>query len=486
MTRVVLGDAWAALGDGITRIVLLDVTAVLSASATLNSVAEAFSVPAASPVAIVAPAAPSAEQAAWAAATQPQQNAQPQQDTQPQVDQPADPQASRALTQLDDLASFSRAQLASWASDPSAIADLLATQPAAAEVADWWSSTDASARTRLTAAVPEVVGNLEGVPYAVRDSANRLFLDSQLSSIQRRLTDGSAGRAATEQLQAQLHMLQQVDAALETGESGLTRSLLNLDVAGGGRAVIAVGDLSSADYVSFLVPGMFYSVDSEIGSWADAADQLAVDQSRWLSMLTPAQHSGPAQTVATVAWIGYQTPSVVNVASLDLAREGRDALTRSLRGLDATRPASAGAPYVSVLAHSYGATAALLALQENDVTVDALAMVGSPGSPAGNVGQLRVRNGNVWVADAALDPIASTGVFGSQPLSAEYGAHHFGVGGARDPLTGRELAGSVGHVDYFTAGSESFRNMALIGIGQGRLVLDASGATAAAPRALAG
>ena len=93
-------------------------------------------------------------------------------------------------------------------------------------------------------------------------------------------------------------------------------------------------------------------------------------------------------------------------------------------------------------------------------------MVGSPGSPAENVGQLKVRDGNVWVADAALDPVASTGVFGSQPLSAAYGAHHFGVDGAVDPLTGARLAGSVGHVDYFTAGSESFRNMALIGIGQ--------------------
>lgn len=449
---------------------LLDVTAVLSASATLNAAVEAFVVPANAPLSIVAPAAPGSDQAAWAAATD------------PQVDQPAGPQASRALTQLDALADLSRAQLASWASNPSAVADLLASQPAAAEVADWWAATAASTRMRLASEVPQVVGNLEGVPYAVRDSANRQYLDDQLASITSRLTDGSVGRAATEQLRAQVHMLRQVDDALATGDSGLSRSLLNLDVADGGRAVIAIGNLAHADYVSFLVPGMFYSVDSEIGSWADAADHLAVDQAAWLQRLTPAQHGGEVQTVATVAWIGYQTPTVVNVASLDLARQGRDALTRSLRGLETLR--GDDAPYVSVLAHSYGATAALLALQQNDITVDALAMVGSPGSPAENVGQLHVRDGNVWVADAALDPIASTGVFGSQPLSAGYGAHHFGVNGAVDPLTGRQLAGSVGHVDYFTAGSESFRNMALIGIGQGHLVLDGSGAIAAAPRAL--
>lgn len=401
--------------------------------------------------------------------------------TDPSQDPQYDPQSSRTIVVLEQLAALSRSQLATWASDPAAVADLLAAAPAATEVSDWWRSADAQTRLRLLSTAPEVVGNLEGVPYATRDAANRSFLGSRIAAIESRLADGTAGRAATEQLQARLHMLQQVRAALVTGESGLHRSLVNLDAEGGGRAVVAVGSLATADYVSFLVPGMFYSVDSEIGSWTGAADQLAVDQAAWLDRLKPAQHDGASQSVATVAWIGYQTPTVVNVASLDLAREGRDALTTSLRGLEAMRTTQ---PYLSILAHSYGATAALLALQQNDVTVDALAMVGSPGSPAENVGQLRVRDGNVWVADAELDPVASTGVFGSQPLSAEYGAHHFGVDGAVDPVTGELLAASVGHVDYFTSGSESFRNLALIGIGQGRLVLDGDGGTAAAPRAL--
>jgi hypothetical protein len=452
--------------------VLVDVTAVLSTSATLNVVAEAFRAPVA-PTSIVASAAPTAEQATWAQLTDPQQ-ADPQQ---------ADPQQSRAVTVLDTLATLSRSQLQAWAANPSSVSDLLAAPPAAAEVADWWATTDAASRITLVAGAPQVVGNLEGVPYQVRDSANRQFLAATAGALEAQLADGSTGRAATEQVQAQLHMVQQVQDAIQTGDTGLRRSLIDFDVANGGRAVIAVGDLATADYVSYLIPGMFYSVDSEIGSWAGAADDLAADQAAWLSRLTPAQHSGETQTVATVAWIGYETPSVVNVASLDLAREGRDALTSSLRGLGAVR-ANGTAPYLSVLAHSYGATAALLALQENDVTVDALAMVGSPGSPAENVGQLKVRDGNVWVADATLDPVASTGVFGSQPLSSSYGAKHFGVDGATDPVTGASLGGSLGHVDYFTAGSESFRNMALIGIGQGRLVITPDGATAAAPRAL--
>lgn len=459
---------------------LADVTAVLSTSSTITAVAEAFSVPENSPVSIVAQAVPTADQLAWSAATDPQSSGPRSSD--PQSD---DPQRSRAITVLDTLATLSRSQLEAWANDPSAVSDLLAAPPAAAQVADWWATTDAAARQRLITAAPGLVGNLEGMPYEVRDAANRDVLAAGIARVTAQLADGSAGRAATEQLQAQLHMLQQVRDAVATGPSGLPRTLVALDTADGGRAVIAVGDLATADFVSYLVPGMFYSVDSEVGSWAGAADQLAVDQAAWLERLAPAQHSaGSAQTVAAVAWIGYRTPTVVNVASLDLAREGSEALTASLRGLEAARSGEADRPYLSILAHSYGATAALLALQENDVTVDALAMVGSPGSPAENVGQLRVRDGNVWVADAALDPVASTGVFGSHPLSAAYGAHHFGVDGAVDPFTRATLAPSLGHVDYFTAGSESFRNMALIAIGQGRLVLTADGTVAAEPRAL--
>jgi hypothetical protein len=459
---------------------LLDVTAFLSTSAAVNAVAEAFDVPANSSLAIVAPAQFTAEQSAWASALDVLPG-----DSDPQLVPQDDPQGSRSLTVLSTLSALSRPQLESYlARNPHAVADLLAAPPAAADVADWWADTTVSSRVSLISSVPQAVGNLEGVPYGVRDSANRSFLADAVSDAQARLSDGSTGRAATEQVQAQLHMLEQVADAVKTGDSGQHRTLISLDVTGGGLAVIAVGDLATADYVSYLVPGMFYSVDSEIGSWAGAADELAADQSAWLKRLGQ-DAAVPIPTVATVAWIGYQTPSVVNIASLDLAEQGRDALTASLRGLDAVR-ADGSRPYLSILAHSYGATAALLALQENDVTVDALAMVGSPGSPAQNVGQLKVRDGNVWVADASLDPVSSTGVFGSQPMSAEYGAHRFGVQGATDPITGASLAGSFGHVDYFTTGSESFRNMALIGIGRGPLVLDADGSTAAAsPRALA-
>ena len=261
--------------------------------------------------------------------------------------------------------------------------------------------------------------------------------------------------------------------ALAGATPGSPRTLVSLDPTGEGRAVIAVGDLATADYVSYLVPGMFFGVDAQIVAWSDTATALAEEQQEWLRRLDPDSDA----TVATIAWIGYQTPTLVNVASMELAREGRDVLTDSLTGLRTAR--GDDQPYVSILAHSYGSTAALLALEENDVSVDALAMVGSPGSPARSVEELHVTAGNVWVGGAEWDPIPASGAFGSQPMSVEYGAHHFGVDGGFDPLTREQLSGALAHNDYFVCGGESFRNLALIGIGQGRYVLDNDGVPAA-------
>jgi hypothetical protein len=48
------------------------------------------------------------------------------------------------------------------------------------------------------------------------------------------------------------------------------------------------------------------------------------------------------------------------------------------------------------------------------------------------------------------------------------------VAGGIDQITQDVLAASTGHNEYFSAGTESIRNMALIGIGHGELVTDGS------------
>jgi hypothetical protein len=351
---------------------------------------------------------------------------------------------------------------------PEVIGELSVSPPAARDVATWWSHAPAVAREQMASDMPGVVGNLEGVPYAQRDLANRTFLAQTERDIHAQL-DAGVGRAMEDELRARLHMLEAVETSLRTGESGERRSLVALDVTAQGRAVIAVGDLTTAEYVTFFVPGMYVGVAEQLVDWTGNAETSLVEQQEWLERL------GVEGEVATVAWIGYHTPTVVNIAGLDLAYQGRDALTGSVQGLDAVRsgaaPASstASSPYVSIVAHSYGSTAAMLALQENDITVDALILVGSPGSPATSVDDLKVTGGNVWVAAAATDPVPRSGVFGSQPLDDDFGATKFSVVATTDPITGEKLDDIHGHVYYFWPGTTSVRNTALIAIGHGDL-----------------
>lgn len=471
------------LGAGIRTLgeekpdVLLDVAAFAVASAQPAAAAEAFVAPAlaASVAGYHQPAALTAEQARWAALTTPVRVAPlgsgdvPGPFVGPQPIAGGVPDSLLAklagITLLDELGLDTPAQIQAFMQqNPQAIAEFVAHPPAPADVAQFWDRATPSQKVRLEAAAPSVIGNLEGVPYAERNAANRVSLQGAIDSLAAQL-DAGVGRAAHDSLQDQLHMLQQVQQSLQTGPSGLPRTLVSLDATGSGRAAIAIGDLSTADYVTYLVPGMFYGVDQQFGAWTTMADQFAEQQNLWLQALTP----GTAKTAATISWIGYQTPTLINVASTDLAAQGKDALAASLGGLDAAR--AGGRPYVTVIGHSYGSTTAMLALQNDGVTVDALAVVGSPGSPAQTASELDVRGDNVWVGAAPLDYINQSGVFGSQPLSPSFGAHHFGVDGATDPVTGEQLSAALTHNDYFTVGGESFRNLTLIAIGRGDLVL---------------
>jgi pimeloyl-ACP methyl ester carboxylesterase len=322
-----------------------------------------------------------------------------------------------------------------------------------------------SARWALVQEAPHLVGNLEGVPFAMRDVANRTLLKSTMEQLVETI-DTAEGRLVIEQARRQLHTLEEVQRALGSSKALPPRNLLTLDLAGSGRAAIVVGDLRTADYVSYLIPGMFFTVEGQIGDWTDVAAQLYEDQVSWLKLLGTEEEKN--QSVATIAWLGYETPNLTNVGGLENAHEGRDLIAQAVEGLQSIRKGDE--PYVSLLAHSYGSTAALMALTEYDFEVDALAMVGSPGSDAQSVRELNVRNGNVYVGEASWDPVPNSAFFGSDPGSESYGAKPMGVGGGFDVVTHEWLAGSTGHIEYFGPNTESMRNLALIGIDKGEFV----------------
>lgn len=367
---------------------------------------------------------------------------------------------------LQQLSLLDRGALASFSTrHADVLTALAANPPAAAEVSSWWAGVPDGRQANLIAAAPGVVGNLEGVPYAVRDQANRASLVQAEQQIRAQLKN--AGRAARADLERRLHMLDQVRGSLGSGASGDDRELVTLDPTGDGTASVVAGDVATADYVTYLVPGMFSSVDSELATWSDGAQRIAADQQAWLDRLTPA--GSPVPTVAVVAWFGYHAPTVADIASLAPAREAEASITSAIDGLRALR--GAHQPYVTIAAHSYGSTAVLLALQDGGIDIDALAVIGSPGSPARSVDDLGVPDDRVWAGAADADPVPTTAAYGTSPTSPSFGARTLGVSGGVDPITGATLAPAHLHTDYFAAGTESLRNIELIGIGRGDLVL---------------
>lgn len=368
---------------------------------------------------------------------------------------------------LDQLAALPRPDLEAFGSaHPEKITRLLAEPPTAKSVATWWSLTPQATRGALEDSVPALVGNLDGLPADVRDAANRVVLEQEIADATAELPN--LGRSARVAAKQRLHMLQEIDTSLDVPSSAPKHSLLTLDTTWPGRAAIAIGDLETAEYVSYFVPGMWFSTDRLIVEWTVIAEDLYTEQTRWAREIGRDDPALRGASVATIAWIGYETPGVVDVGSLDLARTGATALAGAVGGVQADRVRDD--PFVTLLAHSYGSTASLMAIANGGVDVDALVLIGSPGGGATSVAGLGMTSDQVYVGEADGDFVTASGFFGSNPGSSSFGASSMNVSGGEDPLTGDDLAGAPGHLGYFDRGSESMRNMALVGLGRGDLV----------------
>lgn len=382
---------------------------------------------------------------------------------------------------LDRLTVLSGSEVAAFiAGNPAAVNRLLVSPPRANSVATWWGGIPSSAQKKLAMSAPEVIGNLDGVPFVVRDRANRLTLAREVSQLETSIESG-AGRAKLIEKRHHLDILRQVAKTLERHTGEPKRQLLTLDTSGEVRAAVVVGNLATADYVSYLVPGMFFTVQGQMYDWTVIAQNLHSQQSEWLKTLAVANSALSGKTAATVAWIGYQTPGLLDIASLDRAESGANFLGHAIQGIRAARAGSQ--PFVSLVTHSYGSTAAMMELAKGGMTVDALAIIGSPGSVAQSASDLAVTNRNVFVGEAAWDPIVNTAFYGSDPGASAFGAHRMDVAAAADPITHRSLAAAVGHLGYFDTGTTAMRNLALISLNQGALV--STGSSIDATRTLA-
>jgi Alpha/beta hydrolase len=226
----------------------------------------------------------------------------------------------------------------------------------------------------------------------------------------------------------------------------LDRQLLEFDPRGNGRAVEVVGDLVRADRIVIVVPGSHTTLDTFDrnrgpggGARALAEEIAAVD---------------PGARVATVAWLGYDTPQGMSARTITdgLASDGADALRATVATLQAVNPVAT----ISLLCHSYGSV--VCAYAAPDLPIEELAVYGSPGvgaASAADFAPARVwagRAANDWIRHVPFVRVAGIG-FGTDPVSPEFDARVFD-------------AGDGGHGDYHLRGSESLHNLARIALGR--------------------
>ncbi|OZD73283.1 hypothetical protein CH272_16530 [Rhodococcus sp. 05-340-1] len=368
-------------------------------------------------------------------------------------------QLIRTATDFDDVLARRLVGGTSAASVATAVAASVPRDGSPAANAAFWSALSPAARTRLLVEQPALIGNLDGLPGRVRDSANRRVLAAERLrlravevELQKELADNVFGGmfsdadAGLEQTRTRLASLDAIDATLAQG----ARQLLVLDNSSYEEtmAAVAVGDVDTATHVAVFVPGLdstvhgnLFRYDGDMENVKDTVQQLV------------------SESAAAVTWLDYQAPQLGwslldpdrSVASGAAARAGADRLVPFLDGLDAAR---ASDPHLSVLAHSYGSLTAATALRD-DTGVDDFVALGSPGFGTHSVADLRLPVGHVFAAEAEGDIVADLGAFGRDPGALD---------GVTVLSTERSDGGhdSIGHSDYLTEGSTSGRNTALV------------------------
>lgn len=360
---------------------------------------------------------------------------------------------------------------------PAQVAAFVASEPAAAlftkglnayPEASFWKSLSPAQRDGLAVSLPALVGNLEGVAYAVRDRANRRVLEKVMSP----------GYGASEE---QMRAYKSILAALQSHDRQ-PRTLISFEPAPEHPlAAIAVGDLETSDNATFLVPGMNnYSTDM-VSLVSDA------------NLLLKEQRKASDPNVAVVAYMGYETPGTTGVIQDGHATRGAQGFADALDGLYLSRTADGfPAPDVNVVAHSYGTHMVTQALDETLYPITTAVYIGSAGVDEGVVSDdLNIDRGwdgkrEIYLTTADKDYFAPIGIGATHlegsleqdhradPATEHWGGRLFSSDGAT--IDGRDYTAAEGHprADYFAKDSSSLRGIVMATTGQGRELMEKS------------
>ncbi|QOR71643.1 hypothetical protein IM660_04980 [Ruania alkalisoli] len=341
--------------------------------------------------------------------------------------------------------------------------------------AAWWKNLSPAERQAAIEALPELVGNGDGLPASARDAANRILLDRDLSALSEKERLGTLTEAEAKTLanaRAARKALSQLDDFTDplTGDKpGGTLWLYDPDAfSGDGRVAVAVGDLDTADDVAVQVPGITTEMDDAPGYATKAAN-----------LYESARYGGDGSSVASMFWLGYDTPE--SAVDIDTVTRGRaeDGGTRLADAIDGLRASREDKAHLTVIGHSYGSTTTSYAATDHGLAADNVALIGSPGAgPAETADDFSVGADNVYVGRNSRDPVAlfgdegayhNPGGLGIDPSSEDFGATRFEAESADRGWT----YDFSQHSNYYDHDSESLYNLGRIVDGDPKSVVGA-------------
>ncbi|MEW2179788.1 alpha/beta hydrolase [Streptomyces sp. NPDC005406] len=357
-----------------------------------------------------------------------------------------------------------------------------------AERREWWAGLTDEQREEYLAVYPDQIGNLDGIPALVRDTANRDNLQLLIGKL-----EGQGGERA----ETQLAGLREIDRQLQAGRQP-PMFLLGIGDEGNGRAIVSYGNPDTARNVSAYVPGLNTSLD---------ADFAKNDLKRARDTAIGMQRHDPSS--AAIVWLGYDAPQTpdgwdgLDVMGDERAEKGGSAFHRFMGGVTATNENED--PHVTAIGHSYGSRTVGAATQRGGGIpgVDDIVLVGSPGVGVDRADELGVGKDHVFVGAAENDVVtklpskqqsavgaagwATAGPagayllgeiadqgddelwFGRDPASQAFGARRFPVDdGPR--LVGGQGPSIDAHSQYFDPDRDasSANSIALVAAGQSR------------------
>ncbi|MER6120287.1 alpha/beta hydrolase [Streptomyces sp. NPDC001743] len=260
--------------------------------------------------------------------------------------------------------------------------------------AEWWAGLTDEQREEYLAVYPDQIGNLDGIPALIRDTANRDNLQLLIGKLEGRDDERS---------ETQLAGLREIDRQLQAGRrpGEPPMYLLGIGDEGKGRAIISFGNPDAARNVAAYVPGLNTSLDKEFAEG---------DLKRARDTAIGARYYDPSS--AAIVWLGYDAPqSPDGWHSLDVMRDERAekggmAFHQFMGGLSATNENSD--PHMTAIGHSYGSRTVGAATQHGGGIpgVDDIVLVGSPGVGVDRAEDLGVSKEHVFVGAAENDVVS--------------------------------------------------------------------------------